>query len=463
MFIRYGILVFLLVFHRSSSLEPLCSSGKFRDKCLCKKIINEDTKLPSAMAECTALSLKMFPSSEQFPSNLTLSILDLSLNEIDTLDPSIVDAPTTLRRLVLSYNKINYINTNFFVKMTDLRYLDLSHNNIKSLDNSNVFSSNANLVHLELSFNQLIELPQGIFQSLPLKYLDIGYNNFGNFMTNGSKDILDSYLGVNTYLTHLKLNNLSLKELHPDYFTQYTTLTHLEIMDNGFEVIPSVPYSVEYLDVSGNNLTYLSARHLNYHSLKVLRASRMPSLASIHHYAFYNLQALEKLVITDCPNLKEFTELAFGLASKTKDIHPKSLILARNGLTTLNSTYRFMFRHMEHVNLLYNPWYCDCEILWLQEFDNELFDGKQIRCASPQDLRSRKILELKDEDLVHCHPEIYGKHSHKVLIVGLMGVIIVLAAFILFLIRYPGWLNPRRIGVGPESPYSPAPQEDNHI
>ncbi|CAG9769427.1 unnamed protein product [Ceutorhynchus assimilis] len=440
-----------------NTLESLCSNNVSDKKCLCKRLTNQATNLPTSLANCNGLSINEFPKLYQFPDDLT--VLDLSMNNIQFLNFS--SNNDILQKLILSFNSINVIEEHFFQSLPELAWLDLSHNNISSFDNVNIFLEQKRLVYLDLSYNNFKELPSAVFEPIPLlRVLDLSYNPLGKFLTN-SKDVLNMQLGLSTNITHFKLNNVGLSDLHPDYFGQYQGLKHLEFQDNNLQFIPTVPYSVEYLDFSGNNLTFISARYLNYHSLKILRLSRMPTLVSIHHYAFYNLPSLESLIITDCPNIKEFTDLAFGLASKTMEIHPKRLILARNGLAKLNSTYKHMFRRMEHIDLRHNPWDCNCALLWMQEFNAELFKGNEIRCAGPPQLKRKRLQDLTHFDLPDCFPDIYGKTSHRVTIIILMATVIFLMGLIFYLIRYPkAWVNPRHIGIGPNSPYSAAPQDD---
>lgn len=375
------LLVLVLCVSSLSALETLCSNNVLDNKCLCKKFTIEHTNLPAIAANCNWLSLSKFPDLSQSPEDLT--ILDLSMNNIQILQASPATSSKTIQKLILSNNEIIDVTTNFFNGMPALNWLDLSHNNLTSLSNDDedgdVFLQLKNLVFLDLSYNNFIELPGAIFEPLPiLQLLDLSYNPLGEFLT-GSTDVLSRALGISRNISHLRIRNVGINDLHPDFFGPYQNLKHLELQDNNFKYIPTVPYSVEYLDFSGNNLSFVSASYLNYHSLKVLRLSRMPSLTSIHHYAFYNLQSLETLILTDCPNVREFTDLAFGMASKTMDIHPTTLILARNGITSLNSTYAHMFRRMQHIDLRHNPWNCDCNILWLQEFGAELFKGREIR------------------------------------------------------------------------------------
>ncbi|XP_050293478.1 carboxypeptidase N subunit 2-like [Anthonomus grandis grandis] len=457
-FLIFSVLC-LSVIVAGTSNDSLCSNDIYDKKCLCKKFTNEVTHLPTSQANCNGLGLTQFPSFSQLPEDITS--LDLSMNGISVLEYSNASLSGTLQKLVLSYNEICDINDDFFEGFSKLRYLDLSNNNLTAITNAHIFFKLKDLSYLDLSYNKFKELPSKIFESLiNLKRLSLSYNPLGSFLS--SKAVLSEVLGISSNLSQLNLNNMGLTELHPDYFGTFKILKHIELQDNAFNTIPSLPYSMEYLDFSGNNLSYISAKYLNYHSLKTLRLSRMPSLVSVHHYAFYNLQSLETLVLTDCPNLNEFTELAFGLASKTMDIHPKTLNLARNGLSALNFSYAHMFRKMQHIDLRHNPWDCSCDLLWMQEFGAEFFKGEEIRCATPQHLRRKSLLKITHLDVPDCFPEIYGKMSHRITIVILMTTVIFLIGLIFYLIRYPkSWISPERIGLGPNSPYSPAPQDSS--
>ncbi|XP_066262655.1 chondroadherin-like [Euwallacea similis] len=463
-YLKSCVFTFLIVFSSCFALETLCFHNVFENKCLCKKFTDTETNLPTSLANCNGLAIDKFPDFSQFPQDLTA--LDLSMNNIQMLEVAGETSSATLRNLSLSYNVINDITEDFFKGFESLISLDLSHNDLKSLSGSfdgNIFSTLDKLVYLDLSYNEIAKLPSAIFYPLPvLDSLSLSYNPLGEFLMQ-AKDTLTQVLGVSTNLTQLRLNNVGLSDkLHPDFFTPYKNLTHLELQDNDFEYIPSLPYSLEFLDFSGNKLSFVSARYLQYHSLKVLRISRMPSLNSIHHYAFYNLLALESLILTDCPNVQEFSELAFGLASKSMETHLTSLVLARNGITNLNSTYGHMFKNMRHIDLRHNTWACGCKTLWLQEFEAEMFKSRDLRCSSPSNLKGKRIMELTHLDLQECFPDIYGKSSHKLTIIILMFAVIFLMGIIFYLIRYPkSWLGDKQIGISPNSPYSAAPQDED--
>lgn len=342
--------------------------------CEYRRITDSRTHLPIYIGDCSGLSLTIFPEVWQ-----KISILDLSENKLQTLDRSKIKLnSTTLQTLILSYNDISNISSDFFIKSTELTELDLSYNNIQTL-HPQIFQNLKKLVKLDISFNYLKSLPNGLFRNqMYLTHLDLSYNPLGEFLTS-SKTTMAQILQVNKNITNLKLDGLNLTFIDSTYFDEYKNLVSLSLADNAFENIPSIPYSIEILDLSGNRITFISARYLNYHSLKQLSLNRMANLKEIHHYAFYNLYSLEKLYINDCPNLKTFSELAFDFAPKNYRLHPKVLSLTGNGLQTLNETYQYFFREMFHIDLRYNPWRCDCDILWLKNFKMQLYKSYEIR------------------------------------------------------------------------------------
>lgn len=342
--------------------------------CEYRRMTDPTTHLASYIGDCSGMSLSFFPKVWD-----EVNILDLAENKIAALDSKQTKLSSrALKKLLLSFNEISRLSPDFFDDVPELTELNLSYNNISSLD-SKVFQNLGKLSKLDLSFNGLVSLPSGIFGPLPsLKFLDMSYNYLGTFLTS-SKNTMRDVMKINKDLNHLGLNGLNLTYIDSTYFDEYKNLKSLSLADNAFENVPIIPYSTEVLDLSGNRLTYVSARYLNYHSLKELKLNRMSSLTSIHHYAFYNLYSLEKLFINDCPNLKEFNELAFDLASKNYHLHPKVLSLTRNGLQTLNQSYEYFFHNMYIVDLGHNPWRCDCNILWLKRFESKIYKSHELR------------------------------------------------------------------------------------
>nr|CAI5868749.1 unnamed protein product [Callosobruchus analis] len=416
--------------------------------CDCKLLLDQKRhSLPSLFADCSARRISEIP-----PLKSKVNHLDLSFNNIQLLDHNKHNLSSQdLHVLELDYNQISKIDVAFFSRVSNLEVLDLSHNAIEALD-PETFQNCKMLQQLDLSFNKMKHLPQDIFKHLvSIRALDLSYNLLGSFLESTS---LVTNLSLSSHITELQLNGMNITSFPNDFFHRFEQLRYLSLTDNYLHLVPDLPRALEYLDLSGNKLASISARYLNYPTLKVLRLNRMESLRDIHKYAFIQLVALEKLYITDCPNLKQFNELAFDVLPKDTKIFPTFISLARNRLRKLNETYGFIFKNMKKVDLTNNPWHCDCHILWLQAYRPILHRQDNVRCDSPQNLKDKSLMELSAADLPECYPAEYGKKSHRIVIVLLTVTIVLLCGVVFVLIRYPfSWLT-GNTALGPNLPYS---------
>lgn len=372
------IVLCLIVLSKSDGLKKqLCSNKKSGNTCVCRRTTSDGTNLPITIGDCTRIGLEAFADRSQL--NDDLNSLDFSFNRIIALSKTEQQfTSTNLLSLKLSYNSISYIDAGFFDGFPNLIALDLSHNNITKFDKSDFFINLNKLVQLNLSFNRLTILPDQLLLPLNnLKVLDLSYNDIGDWLMQSPNSLINSLSLSTETLTHLSLNNVGLKDTYN--FDGFQNLKYLSIADNAFLNVPSLPYSVEFLDLSANYLTTLQAEYLNYHSLKILKLSRSKKLQYIHKYAFYNLLAIEEISITDCPKLSQISELAFGLMSKGTVLPLRKLNLARNYLETLNYTYKYLLEHLEMIDLSNNPWKCDCDLIWLQEYGYFLRNNASVR------------------------------------------------------------------------------------
>ncbi|CAH1961042.1 unnamed protein product [Acanthoscelides obtectus] len=92
----------------------------------------------------------------------------------------------------------------------------------------------------------------------------------------------------------------------------------------------------------------------------------------------------------------------------------------------------------------------------LSHSNSEQLESRDLpRCETPKQMKGKPITNLSSTDLPECFPHVYGKKSHRILIVMLLVTIVMLFGVIFVLIRYPfSWLAANR-AVGPNSPYSP--------
>lgn len=367
----------LWLFESGGALTELCAASKVNDSCICKTQVTLNSVI--TMADCASINMESFSDVSQLVKDV--NFLDVSRNRIENLENGDRVSRGELETFIISYNRIRNIEAGFFDNLTNLQKLDLSHNNLSVLPI--LFQNNKNLKILDLSFNNIASIEDGFFTFLTnLRNLDLSYNSpdLGKLLSSTPQFLHDN-LNITPSLEHLRMDKIGLGELHIGYFNNLNNLTHLSLADNHLMVVPVVPYSLEYLDLSGSDFVQLQGKNLSYHSLKVLKLKRLHLLNNIHHYAFYNLQALEELYISECRNLKEFNELVFGALNKNTILPLKKLSLARNGLRRLNNTFKFLIQQLDFIDLTNNPWFCDCDLMWFQEIDN-FYKGDSIRYAS---------------------------------------------------------------------------------
>ncbi|XP_031335248.1 vasorin-like isoform X2 [Photinus pyralis] len=431
------------------SSEELCSFSKSKLKCMCRYQAQPNTPFPVHSADCTRMSLTEFPKDTHLPS---VEDLDLSRNLISTLDHDHNNFESVLLRFLnLSFNKIAYLFQDFFINTPNLSVLDLSHNEIVYLSNANVFRGLGNLTVLKLSFNKLSTLPEDVFRPLKnLEELDLRFNYLGVTLMQHSS-FFQLSMGFPRNISKLNLDGVGISKLPNGYFDEGSHLKYLSLSDNPLTEIPLVSSIVEHLDLSGTHITTVSGKHLPYQSLKVLKLNRLKRLEEIEHYAFLNLKSLEELHLSDSKRLRSLPNLAFGILSNDTEVTLKRMHISRTGIRTLNSTYLHLFKKVKFVDLQHNPWDCKCEILWLQQLNGSLHRYDNIRCLTPRNLRTKKIMSLSDKDMPDC----FNSYANvQKTLIGIFSILVALLCLLILYLLYLGPFHPPKTrGVGPGSPY----------
>ncbi|XP_051577555.1 trophoblast glycoprotein b [Myxocyprinus asiaticus] len=208
------VLLFLTCFCSPSSSCPVqCSCEATTVNC-----VNQDLRsIPQNLPEIiTTLNISgnniRSLNNESFPRPLEhLTNLYVSGSQVEQLDSVVFDNLPSLRLLDLSNNRIMHFNIEAFPQDNKVEVLNLS----RSLYNHSYVSIFANLFkhslpkvsHLDLSNNDLMLLPEGMFTDL-------------------------------SELTILDLRNNSLVEISTGTFQSWT-LQELDLRDNAFKVLPN--------------------------------------------------------------------------------------------------------------------------------------------------------------------------------------------------------------------------------
>lgn len=327
--------------------------------CYCKHETIDS--VPQLFVRCARKHLKQLPNDD-FREAYEI---DVSFNDITSLEENSKLVSRNYTEIFkCSYNKISSISREWLKGVPNLIRLDLSRNRIEQFD-LHTFDDLKRLRYLDLSFNSLQLDAAGRFLSplVVLDELDLSYNNFSIV---SSENFFDELLGVTKNLSSLNLNRVGLEHVPHSFFDNLVNLQYLSMADNKFAKIPSIPRNILHLDLSGNGFTELTIKDFDFYALKTLRLNRLKSLTYIHHYAFYNLRSLLELSLENCNNLKDFNSLTFGFLENGIELPLKKISLEGCALQSLNTTYFHLFTSLEEINLLNNPWKCNCDILWFK-------------------------------------------------------------------------------------------------
>ncbi|XP_043512132.1 adhesion G protein-coupled receptor A3 isoform X4 [Frieseomelitta varia] len=147
-------------------------------------------------------------------SNELQNIRDININSVSV----------ELVQLDLSKNNIYTIEANIFKNLTNLKRLNLSQNYITSID-TECFNGLGNLERLDLSKNQISTIDAYTFRKLPnLKRLDLSGNNISMVKPSLFHDLLA--------LERLKLNENKLTTLMEGTFFGLNSLKQLDLSNN---------------------------------------------------------------------------------------------------------------------------------------------------------------------------------------------------------------------------------------
>nr|ABB21160.1 variable lymphocyte receptor A [Eptatretus stoutii] len=153
--------------------------------------------------------------------------VDCSSKELTAIP---INIPADTDRLLLGSNKLSSLSAKAFHSLSSLTFLDLSYNQLQTLP-VGVFDHLVNLDKLYLRQNQLRSLPRGVFDSLTkLTYLTLSENQLQS-LPHGVFDQLND-------LKTLDLQQNQLKSLPPKIFDKLTKLTLLYLYNNQLQSLP---------------------------------------------------------------------------------------------------------------------------------------------------------------------------------------------------------------------------------
>ncbi|KAI5629472.1 toll-like receptor 5b precursor [Silurus asotus] len=230
--------------------------------------------------------------SETFNHLRNLETLDLSNNNIKTLMSESFQGLNNLVNLFLSENSLQFLNN--LANLPSLQVLFLDNNKISSL--YGLSSQTRNIAIINLNYNRLNNADSfyTILVEFPnIKQIDLGRNTLSwCFQTNHPVSSLNKVIYLDLKMTALQ--NLWSQEECLDMFDHLHQLQMLFLKSNFLRSLPENIFkgltSLHFLDLSGNDLTYIP-NGIFPNSLRTLNLASN-QLGSVDSQAFSTLTTI---------------------------------------------------------------------------------------------------------------------------------------------------------------------------
>uniref|UniRef100_A0A182P5U0 LRRCT domain-containing protein n=1 Tax=Anopheles epiroticus TaxID=199890 RepID=A0A182P5U0_9DIPT len=358
-------------------------------------------------------------------------------------------SPMNVTLLDLSHNEIATIETSCFANLTLLEVLDLSHNRLKSEAlNPDIFAGHystieykplKNLRVLRLGANELHSLNPDLFEHLPvLEELSLELNPF-KVIDQQSEIAIASV----DRLVSLDLSYMELEDIPKYLFHTPRGLRYLNLTGNLLQEVPaalSYATSLTWLSFDENPISSIvvGAEFPKLKQLKFLSLSYMSQLKEIGRGAFSSLEALQEVHITNNPHLTYLHGHAF-LRNDTDnperlDWPPvKRLYLHNNNISYLDAQLLVQWDAMDVIDIRANPWACDCSNRWVLLSLLPIIERttpailNNINCKSPQQMAGLSMVDLEHKHTrMRCPDKVGNNPSNDgALLMGLLiGVLL---------------------------------------
>ncbi|XP_069086550.1 podocan-like protein 1 isoform X2 [Pleurodeles waltl] len=334
--------------------------------------LGEKPFLRSVYLHNNQLSDKGLPSNA-FNGSEYINTLILSNNHLSQVP---VNMPPSLIRLHLQNNRISRIPKGALSSQLELRELHLQNNNLSShgLDPA-TFSKLKGLEYLDLSSNQLTEIPSGLPPNLVILHLG------KNLITSIPETVVSGIRNLEYLL--LQNNRLSAGRVHVDAFLNMRNLHTLHLYNNQLDhVPPSLPKRARSLMILHNRISEIRLNDFaaTYHILELNLSYNSLYSARIHRLAFRKLRKLENLDMSG--NFLTFIPSGLPLSLEV-------LTLQKNQINSLSPETLANLTQMRELNLAHNR--------------------LQVGAITPgtwQQLQRLKTLDLGSNELSYVPPDL---------------------------------------------------------
>ncbi|KAJ8931518.1 hypothetical protein NQ314_015556 [Rhamnusium bicolor] len=310
----------------------------------------------------------------------------------------------------------------------DLRVLELRGCGLKRI-NTQLYHLLPYLTHLDLGNNQIQFIAEDEFQDLHrLHTLKLD----GNLLPV----ILEKTFVNQQQLKFLCLARNRLAKITDTAFLNLTSLIELDISFNKLNKIESfalthIAESLQKLLISGNSFSLSLIKMILQTLYRVwhLDASQM------------KLRSIPERFLPD--RIKKLNISWNNITTISVQTFPRQLQeldMSHNQLKGLNDSVIIKLETLKFVNLSANPWHCSlCHITSILFRVNKTDLFKNLSCASPKNLKGRKLTSLRLEDITTCNSkqnedENSSSDNKLSLLIGLICIVIFAILSIIFVV-----------------------------
>ncbi|XP_034388482.1 vasorin-like [Cyclopterus lumpus] len=301
---------------------------------------------------------------------------------------------------------------------TTTQNLYIFQNGIDTLTQED-FNGLGELELLDLSQNELAEIPDGVFEMLSkLKNLDLSSNHIAHI----SKD---SFSGL-VQLERLYLHANRIQSIDSESFAGLEMLLELKLQGNQLSSLPSLHFQrLLLLDLSYNNIPTLGPSDLQTPHLEALKVASLglttldegliASLGNLHELDISTNQLTEVPPALKQDSLKGLIKLSLAtnpLGELSVEDFQKLSGLQELDLSGLNlqgfsQSFFQTFPRLMHLTAAENPFNCLCPLawfpFWLKDKDVNLGRPEETRCHFPLVNAGKMLSALEHKDF-GCPP-----------------------------------------------------------
>lgn len=344
-----------------------------------------------------------------------LEVLDVSLNLVLNVDNYAFVTLSSLKTLKLNGNQLSALQPYAFNGLRSLTLLDLSENRI-STTSPYSFLELDSIEEIQLQRNRLTSLHKNMFSALPhLKSLLLYENSLVNMKEQYFSSLKSLSLDYNLLLSFPRLNA--------------TSLTSISLSNNELEDLDGMKQStlpaLKKLNLAVN--TYLSVQTYDiFQTVPLLEYLNLNDAGDITQISDFNQPNLRVLLMMGC----QITSVDFSLP------HLEVIDLSMNNLTNLDPKPFKDSHALQDVNLRGNHFHCDCGIVplvrWIEEvyYTINVVGADTYMCETPDFLYTEFLSDIVE--YMNCTDETgpVSQGSSSTLVAGLITGLVLFSVLV---------------------------------